>query len=128
MNLLDWVHVRTALDWNRRLMQQPPGALCRRCGSKNPFALVLKRRPVICYRCRARQRGLSGVELQDLGGRRSPLPRVPIDGNMHRVLTYLQLSWRRLGVPPRSPAAVAFDLLALVLVNEVWREDQDDPV
>jgi len=127
VNLLDWVCVRAALDWNRRLMQQPPGALCRRCGIRNPFVLVLHRRPVICYRCRALQRGLTGVERQDLGGRPSPLPVVPIDANMHRVLTYLQLGWRRAGLAPGSPTPVAFDLLALLLVYDLWRDDPDDP-
>jgi hypothetical protein len=111
-----------ALDWNRRLMQQSPGASCHLCHVENPFVLVLNRNPTICYECRAVERGLSGTEMQDLGGRPSRLPQVPIGGNLHRVLTYLQLLWRRAGHRPSSTSATIFDVLVLVLLAPVWAQ------
>jgi hypothetical protein len=119
------IRVRLALDWNRRLMQQPPGAACSRCGIRNPFVLVLRRRRVICYRCRAMARHKSGRELHHLGGRPTPVAPVLIDANLHRVLTYLQVVWRRSGIAPGSPPAIALDVLALLVLSPTYMQVDD---
>jgi hypothetical protein len=134
---MDWLGdlgIQVALDWNRRLMHQPPGASCSRCGVRNPMVLVLpilskkegrkrrkrRKRPLLCYRCRVQDLGRSGIERQHLGGRPSPLPLVPIDANLHRVLTYLQHVWRRAGLAPGSQAAVLFDVITLAVLWARW--------
>lgn len=114
------IRVQVALDWNRRLMHQRPNAACNRCDVRNPVVLIMGRRPAICYRCRAMSRGRSGSERHHLGGRRSPLQPVLVDANLHRILTYLQLVWRRAGVRSGSLAAVAFDLLMIVALMPTW--------
>jgi len=130
VNALSSTRVHMALDWNRRLMRQPPGAACTRCEIRNPFALVLpmrpgkggsvKKRPLVCYKCRIQLLGRSGWELHHLGGRPSPVAPVLIDANLHRVLTYLQLGWRREGIAPGSTEATVRDVVALVLVSLQW--------
>lgn len=122
---------RMALDWNRRLMQQPPGASCKRCGIQAPFVLVLpihrekgqpvKKRPLLCYKCRTQLLGRSGYEGHHLGGRPSPLREVLIDANMHRILFYAQLVWRNAGIAPGSTEAVALDVRALAVARTQWQ-------
>ena len=132
---MDWLEAlrsEVALDWNRRLMQQPPGAACARCGVRNPLALVLPLRPapgtsgrkrrIHCYRCRLMRLGRSGEEWHHVGGRLSPLPPVLIDANVHRVLTYLQRFWRRRGARPGTAQAVVFDLVMLLIVGMNWAQ------
>lgn len=118
--------VRLALDWNRRLMQQPPGAACLRCGVRSPFVLVLHRRPLVCYRCRAVARGKSGHEWHHLGGRPTPVAPILIDANLHRVLTYLQFAWRRSGIAPGTPPAIALDFIALLMLSPSYTQTDPD--
>jgi hypothetical protein len=113
-----------AAAWNRRRMTFPYDAACRSCRVANPLVLVERARGELCYRCDSEDRGLSGLEGQHLGGRPSPFAPVTIDGNPHRILTYMQEAWRRAKIAPGSPAATLFDLLALLLVLATWEPDE----
>lgn len=135
MHWIARLRLQVALDWNRRLMRQPSSASCTRCGIQHPLALVLpvrpekgkavRKRPLLCYKCRSQRIGRSGDERHHLGGRPSPLRPVLIDANLHRVLTYLQHFWRRAGLASGSPPAVRFDVIALAVVGAKWRADLD---
>lgn len=125
---LDSLPSRFALDWNRRLMWQPYNAHCVDCGVMNPLVLVLPAKPALrdfvirCYECRSRWLGRSGSEGHHLGGRSlSSVPVVRIPGNLHRVLTYLQVTWRRMGVTQGSDDAVRWDEAMLWSLRELWR-------
>jgi hypothetical protein len=113
-----------ALAWNRRHMTFPQGAACRACGVANPLVLVERVKGERCYRSDSVDRGLSGLEGQHLGGRPSPFAPAQIDGNPHRILSYLQETWRRAKIEPGSPAATVFDVLALLLVAATWEPDE----
>jgi hypothetical protein len=113
-----------ALAWNRRRMSFPENAACRACGVANPLVLVERVKGELCYRCDSKGRGLSGFEGQHLGGRPSPLTPARIDGNPHRILSYMQDAWRRAKIAPGSPTATLFDVLALLLVLATWEPDE----
>jgi hypothetical protein len=115
-----------ALQWNRRRMRLPYGARCR-CGVGNPLVLIPRKRRTICYRCNLKARARSGLEEHHIGGRPSPLHPVPVDANVHRVLSDLQqTTWRRSPhISPGSPGAVVFDLVALMMLLPRWTKSRD---
>lgn len=112
-----------ALAWNRRLVALPPDPRCAVCGMADPMVLhrdPRRRQKVLCYRCRQVRLGRSGTEEHHFGGRPSPLPPLPIEGNLHRILSYLQHPWRNAGIKPGSFEAVLWDLAVFLLLFRRW--------
>ena len=107
------------LIWNRARMRLPLGASCERCAAWNPLVLI-ESQPSLCYRCELKARGLSGHEDHHIGGRPSPFPPVPIDANLHRILSVFQEVWRQRSVPPGHPVAAFLDFVFLVVALAGW--------
>jgi hypothetical protein len=119
---LEGLFLPAALIWNRARMRLPYAAACERCSVRNPLVLPTER-PVLCYRCDAQERGLSGEEGHHIGGRPSLLPTERIDANLHRVVSVFQETWRQRDVRPGTTTAVVFDLVLLATARRVWRKD-----
>lgn len=122
METWDGLRLGIALAHNRRAMRLPFRARCKRCHETNVFALVMPKPGgrILCYRCQSLSLGRSGIEWHHLGRRPSPLRPVPIDANLHRVLSMLQLPWVRAGISRGSELAVFWDLLMLALLLPGW--------
>jgi hypothetical protein len=80
---LRWGLIDAAAKRDLRARWFPPGAACA-CGVRDPWLLVLGRRPIRCYECGLRCRGRSPYEGHHIGGRASTLV-VPVRANRHRL-------------------------------------------
>ena len=126
--------VRYALIVNRRLMRLPYGGVCADCGTDRLIALIPPRQsadgtprgPILCLGCLEVLEGKNPVQEHDLGGRPSPLPKVPVPRNFHEQLIQLQNCFWRGRHEPGSPYAVGFDMGAWLALKHQWDSD-DEP-
>jgi hypothetical protein len=106
---------RLLATWDARWRNLPPDAVCP-CGADDPFVLFPRGKGVLCVACNEETWRRPRVQGQELGGKKTPLSKVFIDANLHRILTDLQELWRAAGFEPGSPFAVGFDIGAYVVI------------
>ncbi len=69
------------------------GAACV-CGEKRPAALISGRKPIVCYECDAKQRGMATFEEHHVAGRANDPTTLQVPINDHRAeLSTDQYDW-----------------------------------
>jgi hypothetical protein len=84
-----------AVRKTRRTRTLGPDARCSRCGCADPTPLDCRtrqgKRVLLCYECAQVRDGKRTVEDHHLLGKANDKTKIPVPGNVHRVLSDLQL-------------------------------------
>lgn len=87
----------------RRLGTRDPA--CRTCGETDWRALTGTDPDILCYICDKARRGQAPLEQHHVAGQHNSGVTVPVDANVHRILSDAQRDWPRttLTNPTQSP-------------------------
>ena len=104
----------------RRLGTREP--CCRACGERRPLVLTGTHPEILCYRCCKLEKGQSVIEHHHPAGQHNSAVTMPVDANVHRLLSDAQEDWPVLTLrnPTKSPLlCTAASLRGLADVQQI---------
>lgn len=104
----------------RRLGTREPR--CRACGERRPLVLTGTHPEIRCYRCRKLEKAQSPIEHHHPAGQHNSTVTMPVDANVHRLLSDAQEDWPVLTLrnPTKSPLLrTAASLRGLADVHQI---------